>query len=169
MAIPWRSPPNAANRGGEGEGGREGPLWSGAGGLHLSAVKTFFRLGFVAHLSLVVLISIGAYTGALPTSLPDFPGFDKLGHAILIGGLAFFLDGALGQRRLVAGLPFPRLGPAVIVVAAGIEEYLQRLSPRRSSDVWDFVADVVGVCFFAWLSRRVASMARSVEHRPAHG
>jgi hypothetical protein len=118
-------------------------------------VRSFFRLGFVAHLSLVVLISIGAYTGLLPTSLPDLPYFDKLGHAILIGGLAFFLDGALGHRPLWAGISFPRLGPTIVVVAAGLEEYLQRLSPRRSSDLGDFVADVVGVCFFSWLSRRI--------------
>jgi hypothetical protein len=118
-------------------------------------MRTFFRLGFAAHLSLVVLISAGAYIGLLPTSLPDFPGFDKLGHAVLIGGLAFFLDGALSHRRLLRDHAFPRLGPVLVVVAAGIEEYLQRLSPRRSSDPWDFAADVVGVCFFAWLSRRV--------------
>jgi hypothetical protein len=132
-------------------------------------VRAFFRLGFVAHLSLVVLISAGAYAGLLPTSIPDLPYFDKLGHAILIGGLAFFLDGALGHRPVWARLSFPRLGPVIVVVAAGIEEYLQRLSPRRSSDLWDFVADVVGVCFFSWLSRRVveargrAAFSRSQE------
>ena len=131
------------------------PLSAPRGGLHLSPVKTFFRLGFLAHLSLVVLISLGAYLGVLPTSLPAVPHFDKLGHAILIGGLAFFLDGALDHRRLSPGLAFPRLGPTLVLVAAGIEEYLQRFSSRRTSDPWDFAADVVGVCFFAWLSRRV--------------
>jgi hypothetical protein len=119
-------------------------------------MRTFFRVGFAAHLLLVLLISIGAYTGLLPTSLPDFPGFDKLGHAVLIGGLAFFLDGALAHRRLLQAHAFPRLAPVLIVAAAGIEEYLQRLSSRRSSDWGDFAADVVGVCFFAWLARRVS-------------
>ena len=134
-------------------------------------MKTFFRAGFVTHLSLVVLISVGAYLGALPTSLPDLPHFDKLGHAVLIGGLAFFLDGALEQRRLFAGLAFPRLGPALVVLVAGTEEYLQRLSPRRSSDLADFAADVIGVCFFAWLSRRIveARAARGVERAAALG
>jgi len=55
-------------------------------------VKTFFRAGFMAHLTLVVLISVGAYTGMLPTHLPAVPHLDKLGHAILIGGLAFLID-----------------------------------------------------------------------------
>jgi polysaccharide biosynthesis protein VpsQ len=131
------------------------PLSAPPGGLHLAAVKSLFRLGLAAHLSLVVLISAGAYAGFLPTSIPEVPYFDKLGHAILIGGLAFFLDGALGHRPLWPGLSFPRLGPVIVAAAAGIEEYLQRLSPRRSSDLGDFAADVVGICFFSWLSRRV--------------
>jgi polysaccharide biosynthesis protein VpsQ len=135
--------------------GGQAALWTSGGRLHLRPVRNFFRLGFLAWLSLVVLISIGAYTGLLPTSLPDFPGADKVGHAFIIGPLGFFLDGALDHRRLHPRLAFPRLGPALVLTAAGIEEYLQRLSPRRTSDFWDFAADVVGVCFFAWLSRRV--------------
>jgi hypothetical protein len=115
----------------------------------------FFRAGFAAHLTLVVLISIGAYAGALPTSIAAVPHLDLLGHAILIGGLAFFLDGALEHRGLLRDRAFPRLGPVLVLVAAGIEEYAQRFSPRRDSSWSDYAADVVGVCFFAWLSLRV--------------
>jgi hypothetical protein len=118
-------------------------------------VTRWFKIGFVAHLALVVLISVGAYTGRLPTSLPDIPHADKLGHAVLIGGLAFFLDGAMERRRLFEAHAFPRLAPVLVLLVAGIEEYLQRLSPRRSSDLADFAADVVGVCFFTWLSARL--------------
>ena len=127
-------------------------------------MKTFFRAGFAAHLTLVVLISIGAYTGTLPTSLPAIPHLDKLGHAILIGGLAFFLDGALDHRRLFADHAFPRLAPVVILMVAGIEEYLQRLSPRRTSDLADFAADVVGVCVLTWLSLRVSAWRAEAVH-----
>jgi len=127
-------------------------------------VKTFFRAGFMAHLTLVVLISVGAYTGMLPTHLPAVPHLDKLGHAILIGGLAFFLDGALDHRRLFPAHDFPRLAPVVILVVAGVEEYLQRLSPRRSSDLADFAADVVGVCLLTWLSLRVDARRRATVH-----
>jgi polysaccharide biosynthesis protein VpsQ len=126
-----------------------------------------FRAGFAAHLALVVLVSVGAYTGNLPTSIPAVPHLDKLGHAILIGGLAFFLDGALEHRPLLRDRAFPRLGPVLVLVAAGIEEYAQRLSPRRSSDWADFAADVVGVCFFAWLSLRVARRHEVAASRPA--
>jgi hypothetical protein len=147
-----------------GERGGSASLWVTARRLHLCSVKTFFRLGLLAHLTFVVLVSIGAYTGLLPTKLPNLPYADKVGHALFIGLLAFFLDGALDHRRLVPRLAFPRLGPALVVMAAGIEEYLQRLSPRRSSDIWDFAADVVGVCFFAWLSRRVSAPKAAAIH-----
>ena len=115
-------------------------------------MKTLFRAGFAAHLTLVVLISLGAYLGILPTSLPAVPYADKLGHFVLIGALAFFLDGALSHRRLHPALPFPRLGPAMILLVSGVEEYLQRFSTRRTSDIMDYAADVLGICFFAWLS-----------------
>jgi VanZ family protein len=124
-------------------------------------VKTFFRAGFAAQLTLVVLVSIGAYAGILPTSIAAVPHLDKLGHAVLIGPIAFFLDGALDHRTLFRGHAFPRLAPVAVLIVAGVEEYLQRLSPRRTSDWADFLADVVGVCFFTWLSLRVD--ARSID------
>lgn len=119
--------------------------------------RRLFRLGFALQLGLDFLIGLGAYTGKLPTSLPQVPHIDLLFHAILIGLLGGLLDGALGFRRVVPALAFPRLGAVLVLVVAGIEEYAQRFSPRRSSTYSDFFADVVGVLFFSWLARRVAS------------
>ena len=65
------------------------------------------------------------------------------------------------------GLAFPRLAPFAVLLVAGIEEYLQRLSPRRSSSWSDFVADAIGVCFFAWLSLRVDTAYRMSAARAA--
>jgi VanZ family protein len=118
-------------------------------------LRRLWFAGFLAHSAMVVLISIGAYTGRLPNAIPSIPHLDLLGHAILIGGLAFFLDGALGYRRLLAGSAFPRLAPVLILIGAGVEEYLQRLSPRRESSLSDFAADVIGVCLLCWASQRV--------------
>jgi hypothetical protein len=128
----------------------------------MKSMKRLFRAGFAAHLALVVAISIGAYTGVLPTAIAAVPQLDKLGHAILIGGLAFFLDGALGHRALLRERAFPRLAPVLVLMVAGIEEYAQRFSSRRSSSWGDYAADVVGVCFFTWLSLRVD---RAVDRR----
>jgi VanZ family protein len=129
-------------------------------------MKQLFRAGLAAHLTLVVAISIGAYTGLLPTSIRAVRHLDKLGHALLIGGLGFFLDGVLEHRRLWRT---PSLAAVIILTVAGVEEYLQRFSSRRSSDIMDFAADAVGVCFFVWLSRRLDQAAEARLAAPPAG
>lgn len=115
-----------------------------------------FRWALALQLALDVLIGTGAYLGILPNTLPSLPHIDLLFHAILIGLAGGLLDGALGFRRLVQSLSFPRLGPLLVILAAGIEEYAQRFSPRRTSTWSDFAADGVGVFFFSWLAWKVA-------------
>ncbi len=118
------------------------------------------RYGFAAHLALVLAIGAGAYLGRLPTELASVAEADKILHFLLIGMLAFFLDGALGFRP-VAGERHPsvpawlRLAPVLILAAAGIEELLQALSPRRSASVLDYAADFAGVVVCSWSSRRL--------------
>src|SRR5579862_9719199 len=81
-------------------------------------MHTFYRAGFFVWAALVVATSVGAYTGLLPTSLPSFEGADKIGHFFLIGGLGFFLDGAL-KRRMIATrwLSLP-LAPVLVLTVA---------------------------------------------------
>jgi VanZ family protein len=66
--------------------------------------------------------------------------------------LAFFLDGALALKPLTGSV---RLAPVLVLACAGIEEYAQRFSPRRTSSWSDFAADAVGVALFSWMAGRV--------------
>ncbi|HTN82199.1 MAG TPA: hypothetical protein VL242_00870, partial [Sorangium sp.] len=100
------------------------------------------------------LASAGAYLGLIPTSLPSVPHADLAGHALGFGLLAVCVDGALGHRPMLRGLPFPRLGPALVLAGAGLEELAQGLSPRRTSSLADFAADTVGVLLLSWLALR---------------
>jgi polysaccharide biosynthesis protein VpsQ len=120
-----------------------------------------FRWALAFQLALILLISLGAYRGVLPTVLPRLPHSDLPIHALLYGLLGAFLDGALGFRRVTPGLSFPRLGAMLVIVAAGIEEYAQRFSARRTSTYSDFIADVLGVLLFSWLAKRISREANS--------
>jgi len=118
--------------------------------------RRFTTIGFVLHFAFCLTIASLAYHGALWAHLPAIPHFDTAGHFVLIGGLAFFLDGVLRYRPVVAAWPWVRWGPALVLSVAGIEELAQALTPRRTSSVSDFVADVAGILVLSWLSRRLA-------------
>jgi VanZ family protein len=114
--------------------------------------SSLFRAGLLVHAVLVVLIVAGAYAGVVPTHLASVPHADWIGHVVLIGLLAFFLDGALALKPLLGSV---RLAPVLVLACAGIEEYAQRFSPRRTSSWGDFAADAVGVVLFSWMAGRV--------------
>lgn len=117
-------------------------------------MRRFFQLGLATHLTLVFLIGLGAYLGVLPTFIGAIPHSDWAMHALLIGGLAFFFDGAIDHRPLAFGKG--SLAGAAVLALAGIEEWAQRFSHRRSSSWGDFIADAIGVVFFVWLARRIS-------------
>lgn len=126
--------------------------------------RRHFRWALAFQIALVIPVGLGAYLGVLPTSLPQLPHFDLLVHAVLIGLVGGLFDGALGFRRFLPNLSAPRLGSILVIAIAGVEEYAQRFSARRTSTWSDFIADVMGVLFFSWLARRVAK-ADSVNRR----
>ena len=120
----------------------------------VAPMKSLFRLGLSVQLILVVLGALAAYVGVMPAApVGAVPHRDFFVHIIMIGVLAFFLDGTLEHRALWRG--WWSLAGALVLGVAGIEEWAQRFSPRRSSTLSDFVADTLGVVFFVWLARRV--------------
>jgi hypothetical protein len=126
--------------------------------------KTFWIAGFCIHLGLVLLIAVSAYLGILPTQYKVIPQSDFFGHAILIGFLAFFLDGMWNFRPLLPGkMLWLRVGPALILWIAAIEEIAQMLSPYRTASLKDFVADVLGIFFCSWLAKTVEGKYARVE------
>ncbi|GEK79045.1 hypothetical protein ABA31_03960 [Agrococcus baldri] len=72
-----------------------------------------------------------------PPGGPGIPGLDKLVHA------GVFLAPALAG--VLAGIRPAWLGAALVAHAVASELVQQWLLPERSGDVWDAVADVVGV------------------------
>jgi hypothetical protein len=125
----------------------------------------FYRIGLVCHSTLIVAIAAGAYAGVLPTRIAIIPHYDTIMHFVLVGMFGFFLDGALAHRPIV-GVPFlPRLGPGIALSLAATEEYLQRLSPRRSSSWGDFAANALGILVCAWLAKRLTAGITSAAAR----
>ena len=85
------------------------------------------------------------------TWMERHPGSDKVGHFILIGGMAFFANVALRGRKL-GWMQLGSLGVALVFIA---EEFSQRVIPWRTFDLGDIAADIAGIVFFDLLSRPV--------------
>lgn len=110
-------------------------------------------LGLGTSVLVAASLSLVSYAEGLP--FDQLPQLDKAVHFGMGGALAFFLDGVLRRRMLRVGRLALPLAAVLILLPAGIEEFLQRYSIYRTSSFGDFAADVAGVAFFIWLSRRI--------------
>jgi hypothetical protein len=115
---------------------------------------------FVVFLALVCGVIVGADRGTLSAALGaihSVPFFDKIGHVLLIGTLAFLLNRALAART-VAGV---QLGGLLVAAAMTLEECSQAWFPNRNFDYADMAANLAGVACADILARLV--LRRRVE------
>lgn len=126
--------------------------------------KVFWTWGFWIHCGIVLLIALSAYFGVLPISYKGIPRCDLVGHTLLIGLLAFFLDGVLQFRPLIPNrFTYIRRAPVIILGIAAVEEFGQSFSPFRSASWDDLFADTVGIVFFSWLAKYLAEKYKAKE------
>lgn len=107
---------------------------------------------------IVVMANLGG-TNEVFGLLTGLPFGDKLGHLVLIGGLAGLADVA-ARRRDWGRVP---AAPLVVGVIALLEELTQIWLPTRSFDLGDLAADLVGIALFTLLSRAIARPRHSDE------
>lgn len=111
------------------------------------------------HLALVTGVSLLAYTGTLHSVEGwNIPFFDKMLHFVLVGGISFWWTAGWGDphhswwgRRVPIALVVPLVG-------ASCEEAMQALSPHRSSNLLDWLANVLGIITFWWLARQLLAL-----------
>jgi undecaprenyl-diphosphatase len=116
------------------------------------------------QLAVVAVVTQVAYLNLLPRQLLTTPGVDKVLHFSLFGLAAFWLHHWLAATRL--GRAWPSRAVIALAVAlpfslAAIEEYFQRLSPLRSSDLTDLASDLGGMLVFAALSAALLRLERT--------
>ncbi len=81
--------------------------------------------------------------------LGAIPYGDKLGHATLYGVMAMLLNYGLSYRK-IKGL---QLGAVLVLTFAILEEFSQIYIPSRTFDLYDILADIVGVLIFSKLKK----------------
>ena len=107
--------------------------------------------GLAVAVQLVAVYLPGSPDGGL--ELPWLPGADKLVHALIFAIPVYLLARLTRRVGLVAG---------VFALHAVVSELVQwRFIPYRDGDVWDVVADLVGIGLAVLAVRRQASKNRN--------
>lgn len=105
----------------------------------------------IATISWAIYMANAGQQHALIDFVRDLPHGDKVGHFLLFGLLALFLNLALRFRCIsVARISLPVASLLVCGVAVS-EEISQIYLPTRSFDLMDIAADFAGITFFTLL------------------
>ena len=104
----------------------------------------------------IVLLANDGHYSFIFKWIRAIPGADKVGHFVLMGGLAFVVNLAFGLRTFMA-LKRPWLwGSAIVALLVLLEEISQLWVPSRTFDLGDLAFDFLGILFFGWLVKKVA-------------
>lgn len=112
------------------------------------------RWWWVAAIVAVLVQLVAVYWPGSPTGeqIVTVTGADKVIHALLFGLPTYLLVSLTGRRWLIG---------TIFVVHAPISELIQwRFLPYRDGDVWDCVADLVGIgaaLLIGWRLERTGS------------
>ncbi|MEO8502413.1 MAG: VanZ family protein [Acidobacteriota bacterium] len=109
-------------------------------------------MAWAATVAVAVLCLIPIPQGAEGAALPES---DKVVHVLMFGGLALLWWRVLPRRWLLLSV--------TVTLYGGLMELLQALTPYRSCDLMDFLADGLGVAIALagaalWARRRRLSL-----------
>ena len=108
-------------------------------------LKIAMPLGFFIFISLIIFIADNANYNFALRWVGSIPYGDKIAHATLYGVMAMLLNYGLSYRK-IKGI---QLGAVLVLTFAIIEEFSQMYIPSRTFDLYDILADIVGVILFS--------------------
>jgi len=121
-------------------------------------------LSFFIFISYIIFLADTADHNFAFRLVGHVPYGDKIAHALLYGVMALLLNYALGFRRVRLPThlfkPFskihgalanaPYIGSIIVLTFATLEELSQYYIPSRTFDLWDLLADFIGVVLFSF-------------------
>ncbi len=103
-------------------------------------------LSFFAFILFVIYLADTADYNFAFRLVGHIPQGDKICHALLYGTMALLLNYSLMFKNFYQ-TPF-FLGSVIVLLFATLEECTQYYIPSRTFDLWDLVADFVGIFYF---------------------
>ncbi len=125
----------------------------------------------VLFTAFILLVVHWANSGTLPYVLGMFyhiPFGDKAGHFLLLGILAFLINGALRRRKVKLWHWTLLLGTVAVAAFGTLEELSQFFNPLRTPDLLDWTAGMSGILLGDLLVRALPALKGDPhDNRPA--
>jgi len=117
-------------------------------------LQILLPLGFFIFISFIIYLADTANYNFAFRVIGHIPNGDKLMHGLLYGVMALLLNYGLNfKSKKIFGFNM-QMGAIIVLTFAGLEEITQHWLPSRTCDIFDFVADTVGVVLFSLVSWR---------------
>ena len=117
-------------------------------------LRVILPLGFFIFIAFIIYLADTADYNFAFRVIGNIPNGDKFMHGLLYGVMALLLNYGLNfKSKKIFGFNM-QIGAMIVLTFAGLEEITQYWLPSRTCDVFDFVADVVGVVCFSFLVKK---------------
>ena len=112
-------------------------------------LRILLPLGFFIFIGFIIYLADSADHNFAFRLIGHIPYGDKVMHALLYGVMALLLNYGLNYKsKKILGFNM-QIGAIIVLTFAGVEEITQYWLPSRTCDMFDFVADTVGVVLFS--------------------
>ena len=116
-------------------------------------MRIILPLGFFLFIGFIIFLADTADHNFAFELIGHIPYGDKAMHGLLYGTMALLLNYGLNfKSKKIFGFNM-QIGAIIVLTFAGLEEITQYWLPSRTCDVYDFLADGVGVILFALWKR----------------
>ena len=117
--------------------------------MRLFNLRIILPLSFFLFIGFIIYLADNANYDFAFFWVGKIPYGDKIAHASLYGVMALLLNYGLNfKSKKIFGFNM-QVGAIIVLTFAGLEEITQYWLPSRTCDVFDFVADTVGVVLFS--------------------
>lgn len=110
-------------------------------------------IGFLSFIFWVIYSANTGQSNSIFRFIQETPYGDKLGHFSLFGLLTLAINYGLNFRKTF--IPSILIGTLAVFIFAVLEELSQYYIPTRTLDFIDFIADVLGILLFDWVSKKI--------------
>ncbi|EDN65872.1 conserved hypothetical protein, membrane [Beggiatoa sp. PS] len=119
---------------------------------NIKNIKRITILYLVLILLIIAFANQGEYIHILRYLVSSIPYGDKLGHFILMGFLAFFVNLLLNCKKIKVFQVSVLKGSAIVLIIVTFEEISQIFIDNRSYDLLDLTFDYLGIWVFGQLA-----------------